>query len=154
MCQPELCTQHSVTVKGKRGRVGERGGGDSFTPFHPVLIYLFNFWRGFFSCQCRNAFLISCSPLPLHRAEIVGSRENYCQDNQTWQYPHPICKGRCAAVCGRMPCTCHVRFKRGPVFNELIIARDSLCSTAGLFKECTHYQAYSKDVLVCEHDYI
>uniref|UniRef100_A0A3B4U2E3 Beta-2-glycoprotein 1 n=1 Tax=Seriola dumerili TaxID=41447 RepID=A0A3B4U2E3_SERDU len=27
-----------------------------------------------------------------HRADIVGSSENFCQDNQTWQYPHPICK--------------------------------------------------------------
>ncbi|XP_068591968.1 beta-2-glycoprotein 1-like [Cebidichthys violaceus] len=25
-------------------------------------------------------------------ADIVGSSENFCQDNQTWQYPHPICK--------------------------------------------------------------
>lgn len=37
-------------------------------------------------------FLLSC------RADIVGSSENYCQDNQTWQYPHPICKSKCAAV--------------------------------------------------------
>ncbi|XP_054638737.1 beta-2-glycoprotein 1-like isoform X1 [Dunckerocampus dactyliophorus] len=28
----------------------------------------------------------------LSGADIVGSSENYCQDNQTWQYPHPICK--------------------------------------------------------------
>ncbi|KAG7474504.1 hypothetical protein JOB18_010277 [Solea senegalensis] len=25
-------------------------------------------------------------------AQIIGSNENFCQDNQTWQYPHPICK--------------------------------------------------------------
>ncbi|XP_057690483.1 beta-2-glycoprotein 1-like isoform X2 [Corythoichthys intestinalis] len=25
-------------------------------------------------------------------ADIVGSAENYCQENQTWQYPHPVCK--------------------------------------------------------------
>uniref|UniRef100_A0A3Q1F9W6 Beta-2-glycoprotein 1 n=1 Tax=Acanthochromis polyacanthus TaxID=80966 RepID=A0A3Q1F9W6_9TELE len=24
--------------------------------------------------------------------QIVGSSENFCQENQTWQYPHPICK--------------------------------------------------------------
>uniref|UniRef100_A0A3Q1F5V3 Beta-2-glycoprotein 1 n=1 Tax=Acanthochromis polyacanthus TaxID=80966 RepID=A0A3Q1F5V3_9TELE len=28
----------------------------------------------------------------LSGAEIVGSSENFCQENQTWQYPHPICK--------------------------------------------------------------
>ncbi|XP_030250414.1 beta-2-glycoprotein 1-like [Sparus aurata] len=28
----------------------------------------------------------------LSGADIVGSSENFCQDNQTWQYPHPICK--------------------------------------------------------------
>ncbi|XP_061530490.1 beta-2-glycoprotein 1-like [Phycodurus eques] len=28
----------------------------------------------------------------LSGADIVGSSENYCQENQTWQYPHPICK--------------------------------------------------------------
>ncbi|XP_057690484.1 beta-2-glycoprotein 1-like isoform X3 [Corythoichthys intestinalis] len=28
-------------------------------------------------------------------ADIVGSAENYCQENQTWQYPHPVCKTRC-----------------------------------------------------------
>uniref|UniRef100_G3P945 Beta-2-glycoprotein 1 n=1 Tax=Gasterosteus aculeatus aculeatus TaxID=481459 RepID=G3P945_GASAC len=28
----------------------------------------------------------------LSGSDIVGSRENFCQDNQTWQYPHPICK--------------------------------------------------------------
>uniref|UniRef100_I3K4P2 Beta-2-glycoprotein 1 n=1 Tax=Oreochromis niloticus TaxID=8128 RepID=I3K4P2_ORENI len=27
-------------------------------------------------------------------ADIVGSRENFCQENQTWQYPHPICKSK------------------------------------------------------------
>ncbi|XP_039973332.1 beta-2-glycoprotein 1-like [Xiphias gladius] len=32
--------------------------------------------------------LYSC----LSGADIVGSSENFCQDNQTWQYPHPICK--------------------------------------------------------------
>uniref|UniRef100_A0A665VV90 Beta-2-glycoprotein 1 n=1 Tax=Echeneis naucrates TaxID=173247 RepID=A0A665VV90_ECHNA len=25
-------------------------------------------------------------------ADIVGNRENFCQENQTWQDPHPICK--------------------------------------------------------------
>uniref|UniRef100_H3CRP0 Beta-2-glycoprotein 1 n=1 Tax=Tetraodon nigroviridis TaxID=99883 RepID=H3CRP0_TETNG len=25
-------------------------------------------------------------------AEMMGSSENHCQENQTWQYPHPICK--------------------------------------------------------------
>ncbi|CAB1448876.1 unnamed protein product [Pleuronectes platessa] len=28
----------------------------------------------------------------LSGADIVGSSENFCQDNQTWQDPHPICK--------------------------------------------------------------
>ncbi|XP_051921222.1 beta-2-glycoprotein 1-like [Hippocampus zosterae] len=28
----------------------------------------------------------------LSGVDIVGSSENYCRDNQTWQYPHPICK--------------------------------------------------------------
>ncbi|XP_044215695.1 beta-2-glycoprotein 1-like isoform X1 [Thunnus albacares] len=28
----------------------------------------------------------------LSGADIVGSSENFCQENQTWQYPHPICK--------------------------------------------------------------
>ncbi|XP_041649703.1 beta-2-glycoprotein 1-like [Cheilinus undulatus] len=28
----------------------------------------------------------------LSGADIVGSSENFCQDNKTWQYPHPICK--------------------------------------------------------------
>ncbi|XP_034730185.1 beta-2-glycoprotein 1 [Etheostoma cragini] len=28
----------------------------------------------------------------LSGADIVGSSENFCQDNQNWQYPHPICK--------------------------------------------------------------
>lgn len=27
----------------------------------------------------------------LSGADIVGSSENFCQENQTWQYPHPIC---------------------------------------------------------------
>ncbi|KAM7383351.1 hypothetical protein PAMP_003013 [Pampus punctatissimus] len=28
----------------------------------------------------------------LSGADILGSSENFCQENQTWQYPHPICK--------------------------------------------------------------
>lgn len=28
----------------------------------------------------------------LSGADIVGSSENFCQENQTWQNPHPICK--------------------------------------------------------------
>ncbi|KAJ8392836.1 hypothetical protein AAFF_G00070400 [Aldrovandia affinis] len=24
--------------------------------------------------------------------ELVGNRENFCQENETWQYPHPICQ--------------------------------------------------------------
>ncbi|KAK7886311.1 hypothetical protein WMY93_025932 [Mugilogobius chulae] len=28
----------------------------------------------------------------LSGADLVGSSENFCQENQTWQYPHPICK--------------------------------------------------------------
>ncbi|XP_053744214.1 beta-2-glycoprotein 1-like [Synchiropus splendidus] len=28
----------------------------------------------------------------LSGAGIVGSSENFCQDNATWQYPHPICE--------------------------------------------------------------
>uniref|UniRef100_A0A674N5V9 Beta-2-glycoprotein 1 n=1 Tax=Takifugu rubripes TaxID=31033 RepID=A0A674N5V9_TAKRU len=28
----------------------------------------------------------------LSGANIVGTSENYCRENQTWQYPHPICK--------------------------------------------------------------
>lgn len=27
----------------------------------------------------------------LSGADIVGSSENFCQENQTWQYPHPVC---------------------------------------------------------------
>uniref|UniRef100_A0A3B5AV61 Beta-2-glycoprotein 1 n=1 Tax=Stegastes partitus TaxID=144197 RepID=A0A3B5AV61_9TELE len=32
------------------------------------------------------------SAFSLCRADIVGSSENFCQENRTWQYPHPICK--------------------------------------------------------------
>lgn len=28
----------------------------------------------------------------LSGASIVGSSENVCQENQTWQYPHPVCQ--------------------------------------------------------------
>ncbi|CAL9705629.1 unnamed protein product [Knipowitschia caucasica] len=28
----------------------------------------------------------------LSGADLVGSSENFCQENQSWQYPHPICK--------------------------------------------------------------
>lgn len=41
MCQPELCTQHPVTVKRKGGREEEEEGwgGGSFTLFNPPLIF-------------------------------------------------------------------------------------------------------------------
>ncbi|TKS82166.1 Protein lev-9 [Collichthys lucidus] len=42
----------------------------------------------------------------LSGADIVGSSENFCQDNQTWQYPHPICKSKCAASCTVCVCVC------------------------------------------------
>ncbi|XP_035990828.1 beta-2-glycoprotein 1-like isoform X1 [Fundulus heteroclitus] len=28
----------------------------------------------------------------LSGADVVGSRENFCQENQTWLHPHPVCK--------------------------------------------------------------
>ncbi|XP_068614078.1 beta-2-glycoprotein 1-like [Brachionichthys hirsutus] len=28
----------------------------------------------------------------LSGSDVVGSSENFCQENRTWQYPHPICK--------------------------------------------------------------
>ncbi|XP_077454100.1 beta-2-glycoprotein 1-like [Stigmatopora argus] len=27
-----------------------------------------------------------------HRAEVVGNAENFCLENQSWQYSHPVCK--------------------------------------------------------------
>ncbi|XP_056458937.1 beta-2-glycoprotein 1-like [Gadus chalcogrammus] len=35
-----------------------------------------------------TSILYSC----LSGASIVGSSENFCQGNQTWQFPHPICQ--------------------------------------------------------------
>ncbi|XP_028325609.1 beta-2-glycoprotein 1-like [Gouania willdenowi] len=40
------------------------------------------------SAAVGTSILYSC----LSGAPIVGIRENFCQDNQTWQYPHPICE--------------------------------------------------------------
>ncbi|KAM9852647.1 beta-2-glycoprotein 1-like [Aulostomus maculatus] len=45
-----------------------------------------------FSIQGDAAFGTSIRYSCLSGADIVGSSENFCQDNQTWQYPHPICK--------------------------------------------------------------
>ncbi|KAM4600860.1 beta-2-glycoprotein 1-like [Polymixia lowei] len=40
------------------------------------------------SAAVGTSILYSC----LSGADIVGSRENFCLYNQTWQYPHPICQ--------------------------------------------------------------
>ncbi|XP_076010794.1 beta-2-glycoprotein 1-like [Genypterus blacodes] len=45
-----------------------------------------------FSIQGNAAVGTSIHYSCLSGADIVGSSENFCQDNQTWQYPHPICK--------------------------------------------------------------
>lgn len=92
MCQPELCTQHLDTVKERQS-----GKRESFTPFSSLL-----FRRRSSAVNTvhvtRPSVSITLSLLSC-RADIVGSSENFCQDNQTWQYPHPICKSKCAAVC-------------------------------------------------------
>ncbi|XP_071768870.1 beta-2-glycoprotein 1-like isoform X1 [Centroberyx gerrardi] len=45
-----------------------------------------------FSIQGSAAIGTSIRYSCLSGADIVGSSENFCQDNQTWQYPHPICQ--------------------------------------------------------------
>lgn len=63
----------------------------SFTPFFITLIQ-----TRLLSCQyCTWHTAICLLSLLSCRADIVGSSENFCQDNQTWQYPHPICKSKC-----------------------------------------------------------
>lgn len=32
------------------------------------------------------------------RFKLVGNRENFCQQNQTWQHPHPICQSKCLHI--------------------------------------------------------
>lgn len=91
MCQPELCTQHLDTVKGRQS--GKRNHLHLFSPllfrWGSLVVNTVNVTLPSVSI---TLVLLSC------RADIVGSSENYCQDNQTWQYPHPICKSKCAAV--------------------------------------------------------
>ncbi len=99
MCQPELCTQHLGTVKERQS--GKRNH------LHLFSSLLFR-WRSLAVNTVRvtlPSVSIALSRLSC-RAEIVGSSENFCQENQTWQYPHPICKSKCALAMVVWACMC------------------------------------------------
>lgn len=78
----------------------------------------------------------------LCRSVLVGNSENFCHENQTWRYPHPICQRKdamCVYVCDYF-CRLYLRSRK---FHFLKITREK-CEVMKCL--CVHVE-YGRDQL-------
>lgn len=77
MCQPELCTQHPVSVKRKERRGEEGRGGHSHLFIHHLFMYLFIYLNSDEASSVVNAVNVtptSCRPPPLPQGRYSGEQ--------------------------------------------------------------------------------
>ncbi|XP_048881743.1 beta-2-glycoprotein 1-like isoform X1 [Brienomyrus brachyistius] len=96
-CQPGFAMDGSMEAVVRRCQGDRRWSGEDPTctavpAIGPRYCPLPDEIRNEFTIKGSSAvgsnILYSCHP----GFKLVGNRENFCQQNQTWQYPHPICQ--------------------------------------------------------------